>query len=251
MVKKVLIVFDFDCSPGMACDGLHQDTDRYVFEVLAPHLRVSLRAAKATTQWTDNVAQHLVKLHQEGKTRADVEGALQGLPVHPAMKRGVQAVKARVDPQATFLCLSNSNSVFIDTILRHHGLENQFDEIITNPAHFRDDGLLELKRRVDPNGPQHNCTVGCSPNMCKGAELEEFMKRHGGWAAFDQVVYVGDGGNDYCPLKHLRSGDLALVRMYRELSRRITKEGDALRCTVVPWGGAWEVEKILTEQVGK
>ncbi|GAA5865280.1 hypothetical protein JCM1840_003975 [Sporobolomyces johnsonii] len=235
----------------MACDGLHQDTDRYVFEVLAPHLRVSLRAAKATTQWTDNVAQHLVKLHQEGKTRADVEGALQGLPVHPAMKRGVQTVKARADPQATFLCLSNSNSVFIDTILRHHGLENQFDEIITNPAHFRDDGLLELKRRVDPNGPQHDCTVGCSPNMCKGAELEEFMKRHGGWDAFDQVVYVGDGGNDYCPLKHLRSGDLALVRMYRELSRRIAKEGDALKCTIVPWGGAWEVEQILTEQVGK
>jgi len=26
-------------------------------------------------------AQHLVKLHQEGKTRADIEGALQTLPV--------------------------------------------------------------------------------------------------------------------------------------------------------------------------
>lgn len=34
------------------------------------------------------------------------------------MMRGVQAVKARASPATTFLCLSNSNSVFIDTILR-------------------------------------------------------------------------------------------------------------------------------------
>ena len=34
------------------------------------------------------------------------------------MIRGVQAVKARSEPKTTFFCLSNSNSVFIDTILR-------------------------------------------------------------------------------------------------------------------------------------
>jgi len=48
-------------------------------------------------------------------------------------------------------------------------LENLFEEIVTNPAEWDPSGLLRLKRRVDPNGPQHNCTVGCSPNMCKGA----------------------------------------------------------------------------------
>ncbi|GAA5975095.1 hypothetical protein JCM5350_004584 [Sporobolomyces pararoseus] len=247
MVKKVLIVFDFDWSCA------DQDTDRYVFEVLAPHLRVSLREGKKTTQWTDNVAQHLVKLHQEGKTRADIEGALRTLPVHPAMKRGLATVKARQDPQATFLCLSNSNTVFIDTVLRHYGMENQFDEIITNPAKFRDDGLLELKRRVDPNGKQHECKVGCSPNMCKGEELEAFMARNGGWEAFDQVVYVGDGGNDLCPALHLRSQDILLVRMYRELSRRLEKEGlkGGFKARAISWGGAWEVEKALLEELVK
>lgn len=38
-----------------------------------------------------------------------------------------------------------------------------------------------------------------------GEELEAFMARNGGWEAFDQVVYVGDGGNDLCPALHLRS----------------------------------------------
>ena len=44
-----------------------------------------------------------------------------------------------------------------------------FDEIITNPAAWKDNGLLEIRRRVSPDGPQHGCKVGCSANMCKGA----------------------------------------------------------------------------------
>lgn len=47
-------------------------------------------------------------------------------------------------------------------------LQDLFDSIITNPAEWTPDGLLKLRRKVDPNGPQHSCKVGCSPNMCKG-----------------------------------------------------------------------------------
>lgn len=45
--------------------------------------------------------------------------------------------------------------------------------------------------------------------------------------------------------------DLALVRSHRELSRRITKEAASagLKCKIESWGGAWEVEKILMENV--
>ncbi|KAM0789288.1 hypothetical protein ACM66B_000128 [Microbotryomycetes sp. NB124-2] len=242
-IKTQLVVFDFDWSFA------DQDTDRYVLEVLAPELRGSLRQHKQTTQWTDNVALHLRKLHERGATKEQIIASLQGLPVHPAMIRGVQTVKAREQPKTRFFCLSNSNAVYINTILKHHNMENFFEEIVTNPAQFLDNGLLELKRRVDPNGPQHGCKIGCSANMCKGAELEAFISRHGGWDAFDRIIYVGDGGNDFCPLLRLRKGDVALVRMYRELSRRIVKEQNELplKCDVVPWGGAWEVEKWLLD----
>lgn len=101
------------------------------------------------------------------------------------MVRGVKKLKETADPTTTFFCLSNANSVFISTILKvtrviifsHHvnetrtkskGLENLFEEIVTNPAEWESSGLLNLRRRVDPNGPQHSCKVGCSSNMCKG-----------------------------------------------------------------------------------
>lgn len=73
----------------------------YVFEVLAPHLRTSLRASKKSLQWTDNwsaesplpletdnsltslfrSAEHLRRLHAEGFREKDVVGAMQQLPV--------------------------------------------------------------------------------------------------------------------------------------------------------------------------
>lgn len=110
---------------------------------------------------------------------------------------------------------------------QHHDLSDHFVEIVTNPAHFEPSGLLHLERRVKLGEEQHGCQVGCSGNMCKGEicfplwremqkvetdvanrpgkELDEFMARHGGWDKFDRVVYVGDGGNDFCPVLRLRS----------------------------------------------
>jgi pyridoxal phosphate phosphatase PHOSPHO2 len=55
--------------------------------------------------------------------------------------------------------------------MQHHGLENFFEEIVTNPAQWLPNGMLQLKRRVDPAGVQHGCKIGCSANMCKGELL--------------------------------------------------------------------------------
>lgn len=82
-------------------------------------------------------------------------------------------------------------------------LSDHFDEVVTNPAEWDPSGLLKLRRRVDPASPnQHKCMVGCSPNMCKGEELEAYLSRK--QEQFDRVVYVGDGTNDFCPVLRLR-----------------------------------------------
>ncbi|KAK9899431.1 hypothetical protein P389DRAFT_48499 [Cystobasidium minutum MCA 4210] len=239
MPSKQLVVFDFDCSIP------DNDTDRYVLEVLDPKLRLRMEELKDKMQWTDLVADTMVELHKRGGTKEDVISALQVLPVHPAMKRGVRNLKARKDIDTTFLCLSNSNQVYINTILQHHGLTDIFSDIITNPAAFTSDGMLEVKRRVlASDTKQHQCTVGCSANMCKGEELEAYIEQHGGRSAFDRIVYVGDGSNDFCPLLRLKSTDLALVRFDFALARRIAKQGESAGMTVPVkyWDGAWEVE---------
>jgi Putative Phosphatase len=90
--------------------------------------------------------------------------------------------------------------------MKDKGLDQLFDRITTNPATWREDGLLVVRRRVDPEGEQHSCKVGCSPNMCKGEELSAFLKEHG---EYEKVVYIGDGSNDFCPVVRLRESVIA------------------------------------------
>ncbi|KAG0148491.1 hypothetical protein CROQUDRAFT_75352 [Cronartium quercuum f. sp. fusiforme G11] len=238
-----LIVFDFDWSL------VDQDTDRFLFEVLDPDLRILLQSRKDSMQWTDNVADCLKRLHERGFKQEKIREAFSALPLHPAMKR---AIETRASDQSkidtTILIISNSNSVFIDLVLATHRLDrNLFKDIITNPAKFTSEGLLHLQRRIAPDNPrQHACEFGCSPNMCKGEELKAFLEKNGGRSAFDRIAYVGDGSNDFCPITQLEDTDYALIRKNMELSKRVaTEEGKHLRCQKVYWDSAWEVEQIF------
>ncbi|PPQ99433.1 hypothetical protein CVT24_005240 [Panaeolus cyanescens] len=237
--KRQLVVFDFDWSMA------DQDTDRWIFEVLAPDLRRKMKTLKDEIQWTDLVAQSLREIHARGVTKDQIVQALETMPYHPAMKRAVTNLKSR--GKTTFLCLSNANSVFISTILKSKGLENLFQEIITNPAEWDNSGLLKLRRRVDPLGVQHTCEVGCSPNMCKGEELEAFLGRQE--EKFDLICYVGDGTNDFCPILRLRSTDIVFCRTSRGLQKRINSEGQekGLKAQIKYWGGAWELEEYFDQ----
>jgi len=192
-------------------------------------------------------AQSLRELHSEGITREQIEHALRIMPFHPAMVRAVQRLKTVADPQTTFFCLSNANSIYISTILESKGLDELFTEIVTNPAHWEDGGLLHLQRRIGPEAPQHNCAIGCSPNMCKGEELDAFLKRHD--PTFDRIYYVGDGSNDFCPALRLRSQDVLFCRRHRGLEQRIAKEGkqSGIKCEVQYWAGAWELEESFSK----
>lgn len=245
-IERQLIVFDFDWSMA------DQDTDRWVFEVLAPDLRRQMKNLKDKIQWTDLVAQSLREAHSRGITREQIENSLRIMPFHPAMIRAVTNLNSR--GKSTFLCLSNSNSIFISTILNSKSFETQqqqqslstlFTEIITNPATWQDD-LLVLDRRIHSSSPhQHNCQIGCSPNMCKGEELTAFLDRHG--QDFDRIIYVGDGSNDFCPILRLRDQDTVFCRVKRGLSERIEKEAEkeGLKCQIQYWAGAWEIEEML------
>ncbi|EJT48444.1 hypothetical protein A1Q1_02576 [Trichosporon asahii var. asahii CBS 2479] len=281
MVKN-LVVFDFDWS------FVDQDTDRWVFEVLDTKLRRKLQdrksagsqcmpdvvsagnalsergrrrrqerehlgtthplplTARPVSQRADHSDETMQDLFNAGYKKDQVLDALRQLPVHPAMKRAVTNLKNR--GETTFLCLSNSNEVYIGTILEKHGLTDLFDQVITNPAKWVGD-RLHIGRRLPADGPQHGCTVGCLPNMCKGDELDAWLEAHGGKDSFDKIVYVGDGGNDFCPLLRMREGDLGLVRKNYELEKRIEREGKEKGCKidVTLWDQAWIVDEVFSK----
>jgi pyridoxal phosphate phosphatase PHOSPHO2 len=81
--------------------------------------------------------------------------------------------------------------------------------------------------------------------MCKGNELDEYIHSHGGIDGFERITYVGDGGNDFCPLLRMRTGDWGLVRKGMELDERVREEGGkkGLKVEVKKWEQAWQIEE--------
>lgn len=85
--------------------------------------------------------------------------------------------------------------------------------------------------------------------MCKGDELDNWMKNNGGCDKYDTVSYVGDGGNDFCPIVRMRKGDIGFVRKNMELDGRIKEEGESagVKVDVKRWEGAWEIEEYFQQ----
>ncbi|KAM0752877.1 hypothetical protein T439DRAFT_323486 [Meredithblackwellia eburnea MCA 4105] len=247
--KNILLVFDFDWT------FVDEDTDTWTCRLLADEFKEMMRQLhlEETTgledgiQWTDLIAHMMRKLHQAGFTKEQIIANLETIPFNPAMKRATQSLKARPTPSTTFFCLSNANVEFIRIVLSHHGLSELFDQILSNPASWNEEGCLEIKRYVEASAPvQHTCDTKprkCSPNMCKGLELETFLSQKGGFERFDQVIYLGDGANDLCPILRLRPCDLALVRSGRALAKLYP--ASQVKCQVEEWAEADDVEKIF------
>ena len=73
----------------------------------------------------------------------------------------------------------------------------------------------------------------CPINMCKSAIVSNFLST---WPDITHTVYVGDGGNDLCPVLNLGAGDLACPREGYKLCDLLASR--SFSCKVQSWTDA-------------
>jgi len=162
------------------------------------------------------------------------------------------------DVEVYVAILSDANDYFISWILEHNQLSHCFDEIITNPVELRaeEPSVFRIVPLFQPHHEPHNCVNKCPPNMCKGLVLKHLLAGRKFSVSllksnpttstsassasmspsspeetciYDQVVYIGDGGNDYCPSTLLRPTDAVCVRAGYRLESVITSRRDQIK----------------------
>ncbi|GAB5591741.1 hypothetical protein Unana1_06641 [Umbelopsis nana] len=159
-----------------------------------------------------------------------------------------QVLRRLSENNTTVVILSDANTVFIESILKSHGVRQYVDKIVTNPAKFDDDGKLIINRLIPKNAPPHGCGNGCSLNICKGLELTKFLEEHG---PFQRIMYVGDGRNDYCPITHLQGGDKAFIRVGKSLEAMLKDQPNRIQniqCAIRYWKGPQEVLDTVIQE---
>ena len=126
---------------------------------------------------------------------------------------------------ATIIIISDSNSQFIEHILKFRKLDKLVEKIFTNPASWSEDETL----LIQPYHHQDHCKLS-TKNLCKGQIMEDYLKSCG--KTFSYICYVGDGKNDFCPSLRLAAGDIVCVREGYSLQKYIPqmdKDGHSIR----------------------
>eukprot|EP01063_Lacrimia_lanifica_P000362 TRINITY_DN1017_c0_g3_i1.p1 TRINITY_DN1017_c0_g3~~TRINITY_DN1017_c0_g3_i1.p1 ORF type:complete len:293 (+),score=70.06 TRINITY_DN1017_c0_g3_i1:372-1250(+) len=239
--QKTLVVFDFDHTV------VDQNTDCEVQDLVP---KQAFEGVSRKHGWTQYMADVLGVLHERGVTRAQIERRMEIMALTDGFDALLEALKARqaAHGDVEVVIASDSNTVFIDTILAKYGLTDLVSRVYTNPASWAPNGRLLLQ----PFTRNHGCATCSSPNMCKGQILKSHIERNAA-VEYTAIHYVGDGRNDFCPLVQLRPSDRGHVRHGyalaaflegSEMQRRkiqapvaVWKRGDAiLRELQAAWG---------------
>lgn len=233
---KTLVVFDFDHT---LVDG---NSDTWVIKC-APDQCIPdwLKDSYQKGRWTEYMGRVLTYLGDNAVSRDTVRSVMETLPFTDGM---VDLLKFIASNKNCIDCIiiSDSNTLFIDWILQGAGVQAAVDRVFTNPARFDERGYMIVECYHS-----HECRQ-CPVNMCKNKVLDEFLKsqsQHG--VEYHLICYIGDGGNDLCPVKSLKPSDLVLPRKGYALERLLTKsELELLKPRIVVWSDGFEIMNEIT-----
>eukprot|EP00927_Polykrikos_kofoidii_P071504 TRINITY_DN67769_c0_g1_i1.p1 TRINITY_DN67769_c0_g1~~TRINITY_DN67769_c0_g1_i1.p1 ORF type:complete len:292 (+),score=39.04 TRINITY_DN67769_c0_g1_i1:51-926(+) len=249
-----LVVWDYDWSL------INTNSDTYVVEELCPALEERFNDRLAASAWTRLMDSLMAALFERGVSREALAQCVENVPIYPGC---LEAIRVCGTAGVEQVVLSDANTFFIEACLQRLGIRNHFSQVISNFGEFDDKGRLHITEFS--RGVPHGCPL-CPPNLCKGAVLEQLRasKRP------DRIIYVGDGGGDFCPACDLRPGDSVLCRappspplthfgLHRSIQRsleasngskaRVTRDGRpaAVAAVVRLWHSGDDVAAIFKE----
>ncbi|MQM10957.1 hypothetical protein Taro_043859 [Colocasia esculenta] len=229
-----VVVFDFDktiidCdSDNWVVDGLGATE---LFERLLPAM-----------PWNTLMDTMMAELHARGKSIEDIEGVLKTAPLDPRIAKGIKTAHAL---GCELKIVSDANTFFIETILKHHGLIGYFSEINTNPSYVDEEGRLRISPYHDFHRSSHGCPL-CPPNMCKSAVVERIQSSAMAEGK-KRIIYLGDGKGDYCPSLRLTESDHVMPRKNYPLWELISEDPSRIKAQVHEWSNGEEQERTLLQ----
>lgn len=237
MKKKMLVVFDFDHTL------VDRNSDTWVIQCTPEQgLPAWLENSYQRGRWTEYMGRVFTYIGEQCVRPDAIRELMQTIPFTDGM---IELLKFICQSKSDIDCIivSDSNTLFIDWILEAGGVVHAIDSVFSNPARIDQRGYIEVRCFHS-----HSCER-CPVNMCKQKVLTDFRDRQADTGVhYHTVCYVGDGTNDFCPIKVLNEGDIAMPRKGYSLEKLLAKtrsESNAPKAQVMPWSSGTEILKQL------
>ena len=233
-MKKKLAIFDFDSTikkTTMEGGGL---------VVLLPDQKLTqeMIQCKLNKDWDGlriSIANELNSLNQVSKQ--DI--------INACAKEG-QLIQ-HIDNTIKFLAedhdiviISGALDEFVKIFLDANGILEYVTDVLSTPATITDDGKIVIK-----NYPEN--WIGPCPitarKLCKENVLKDYIYRKNN--QYDEMVYVGDGSNDFCAAQTLGMKDIICPRQGYTLDKMLQEEEEFISAHITPWKDGLDlVEKL-------
>ncbi|KAK2371310.1 inorganic pyrophosphatase [Trifolium repens] len=238
MANTIVVVFDFD-KTIVECDSDNWVVDELGFTDLFNELF-------PTMPWNNLMDRMMMELHSHGKTIEDIVEVLKRIPINP---RIIPSIKAAYALGCDLRVVSDANTFFIETILKHFGIMECFSKINTNPGNVDEEGRLRILPYHDLNKPPHKCNL-CPPNMCKGLIINRIQDSLS-CKENKRFIYLGDGSGDYCPSLRLKEKDFVMPRKNFPVWDLICKDPSLVKAKIYEWSDGEEQERVLHQLINK
>ncbi|XP_041968502.1 pyridoxal phosphate phosphatase PHOSPHO2-like isoform X2 [Aricia agestis] len=212
-----LAVFDFDRTV------VHEDSDATIIERLR---RKQPEWESDNQDWTPYMSDVFEHAYSAGFHPSDILDSIASMRPNPGM---VELITTLAKKGWKVILLTDANSVFVNHWLKTHDLENAITTVITNRAFWQNGRLY-----IEPCMRQNVCPK-CPSNLCKSLALEKWC----GQKKYDNIIYCGDGRNDFCPAVNLPENAVIFPRKGYTMDNLIKKDAASpnpqMKAKVVPW----------------
>ncbi|CAF1117475.1 unnamed protein product [Adineta steineri] len=231
-----LVAFDFDHTIIDANSDIHVNK-------LFPSDEERLIAEKNCSQissWATRMQETFHQLHKFNINETDYTNNMQEIPLTNGFSHLINYLYSL--DNSHLIIISDSNLVFINTILKHNHLDHMFKDIFTNPAYFSKD---DQRLIIEPYG-QQTCPT-CPSNMCKREIIEKYARTK--FSEEIPILFIGDGHNDVCAANSLKKGDLICARsgyrMAKELKQQTQLGEKKFQADFFEWNDGKEIEDFI------
>ena len=240
LFKKYLLIFDFD---GTIID---KDSEEELLKnIFSKEEYDKIMNKLWNLEFYDGFNYYFKLMKNIGLTIKDIDSSLEKIELSPKISKLFDFLRKNKSKYEMIIC-STGIDYSIKYILKYYGFLDLFDDFIcikSNIGNEKSDQLLYVPKNQYPN----SCDI-CGPNQCKGTELKKYMENSN--KKYEKILFVCDGGNDYCPSKtFLKKGDIVFPRIGNSLYKKLYEENfkNELICDIYPWKNADEIILKLQE----
>ena len=147
------------------------------------------------------------------------------------------------------IIISGALDEFVKIFLETNGILEHVTDVLSTPAMITDEGKIVIKSFPENwIGPCH--VTG--RKLCKENALKDFIA--GKNDQYDEMVYIGDGINDFCAARTLGIKDVICPKQGYCLEKMLKEEEKLISAQIAPWKDGLDIiEKLslLTKQQKK